>query len=144
MTGARHQPDPEFKYRELSGEARQGIIELLKRRLGEDSGIVLAYVHGGFVDKGSFRDLDIAVWIKDEGAAWRYTVDLSAELEGEVGVPVDLQVLNKAPLPFRHRVLTRGSLILSGDEGLRTRLIDETIRQYIDLRQANKMVVRGR
>lgn len=138
MMGADHQPDPEFKYRELFSEARHNIIELLKRRLSEDSGIILAYVHGGFANEGYFRDIDVALWIEDEGDAWRYAVDLSADLEVEIGIPVDLQVLNEAPLPLRYTVLTQGRLILSKDEELRTRLLDSTQRQYIDLRHMNE------
>ncbi|MEM2927064.1 MAG: hypothetical protein QXO94_06350, partial [Candidatus Bathyarchaeia archaeon] len=73
--------------------------------------------------------------IKDLDKAFYYTVDFSAKLEVEMGVPVDVQVLNKAPLPFRYCVFTRGRLLLSRDENLRLRLVDEVVRQYIDLKQ---------
>ena len=139
-----HQADPEFKYSELSSVARQGVIDLLKKRLSEDLGIVLAYVHGGFLDGGPFRDMDLALWLKDEKDAWSYMIDLSAELEVEIGAPVDIQVLNKAPLPFMHEVLTRGRILISNDEGFRTRLLDVTIRQYMDLIQTNRLSSRGR
>ncbi|MFB0558048.1 MAG: nucleotidyltransferase domain-containing protein [Candidatus Bathyarchaeia archaeon] len=141
--GGRHQTDPEFNYLELSCEEKNSIIELLRKRLKRDPGIVLAYVHGGFVSNGPFRDLDIALWIKEEGDAWCYTVDLSAQLEVEIGAPVDVQVLNKAPLLFRYRVLTQGNLLLSRDDGFRARIVDKITRQYLDLREANKLVAEG-
>lgn len=133
------EPDREFKYFELSSEERNNITELLKGRLQEESGITLAYLHGGFLKGRQFRDIDIALWIKDEEEAWYYTVDLSAKLEIEIGLPIDTQVMNKAPLPIRHEVLTKGSLIVCRDEGFRMRLLDETLRQYIDLQQVRNI-----
>ena len=130
------EPGREFKYFDLPIEDRNNITCLLKRRLQEESGVLLAYLHGGFLKGRQFRDIDIALWIKDEDRAWYYSVNLSAELEIEMGMPVDVQVMNRAPLPLRHEVLTNGKLIISRDDGLRTRLLDETLRQYIDLKQS--------
>lgn len=129
------EPDQEFRYFEFSSEERNKTTELLRGRLREESGIVLAYLHGGFLKERPFRDIDIALWIKNEEEAWYYAVDLSAKLEIEIGLPIDMQVMNRAPLQIRHEVLTRGSLIVSRDDGFRTRLLDETLRQYMDLQQ---------
>jgi len=124
----------EFKYRKLSDEQKLKLLERLKERLEGASEVVFAYVYGSFVERDSFRDLDAAIWIRNLGKAFYYTVDFSAKLEVEMGVPVDVQVLNEAPLPSKHRVFTRGRLLLSRDENLRLRLVDEVIRQYIDLK----------
>ncbi len=130
------EPEQEFRYYELSSEERNKITDQLRGRLQEEAGIVLAYLHGGFPKERPFRDIDVALWIRDEEEAWHYTVDLSAELETEIGLPIDTQVMNKAPLPIRHEVLTKGILIVSRDDVFRTRLLDETLRQYMDLQQA--------
>lgn len=129
------EPSREFKYFDLPTEDRNKLTDLLKRKLEEESGILLAYLHGGFLKGRHFRDIDIAFWIKDEDRAWYYAVNLSAELEIEIGIPVDIQVMNNAQLPLRHEVLTNGKLIISRDDGLKTRLLDETLRLYIDLQQ---------
>ena len=62
-------------------------------------------------------------------------MDLSAKLETEIGLPIDTLVMNKAPPQIRHEVLTKGNLIVSRDDGFRTRLLDETLRQYMDLQK---------
>jgi len=135
MSGSVDMAKLEFKYRRLSAEQKLELLERLKGWLEGVSEVLFVYVHGGFVERDSFRDLDVAVWIKRLGEAFYYTVDFSAELEVEMGVPVDVQVLNGAPLPFKHYVFTRGRLLFSRDENLRLRLVDEVIRQYIDLKQ---------
>jgi len=122
----------ELTYYELPPEGRGRIIGKIAERLAEDSGIVFAYAHGGFVERRFFRDIDVAVWLKDPDRAFHYAVNLSARLEAELGLPIDVQVLNEAPLPFRFHVFTRGRLLFSRDEELRARLADETVREYLD------------
>lgn len=121
-----------LKYRKTAG-AGEKLLESLGKMLEEDGGILFAYVHGSLVEKGFFRDVDVAVWIRNPGDAFKYEVNVSARLEVCLNIPIDLHVLNMAPLPFKHHVLTRGRLLFSRDEAERMRIVDETIRQYADL-----------
>ena len=61
----------------------------------------------------------------------RYILNLSAELEVKVGLPVDVQVLNEAPLPFKYRVMSEGKLLFSRDEKLRKELVNAIVREYL-------------
>jgi len=127
-----------LKRRTLTEEDKRKILEKIKTALEKDEEIVFAIVHGSFIERDSFRDIDIAVWIKDPEKAPQYTINLSSAIEAETKTPVDIQVLNEAPLPFKHHVLTRGKTLFSKDEKLRTTLTDETIRQYFDLKLLTK------
>jgi predicted nucleotidyltransferase len=80
-----------------------------------------------------FRDIDIAIWIEDPGKAYEYEIDLAVELGTALGIPVDIHVLNEAPLPFRYIVFSEGRLLFSRNERRRIEVIDETIREYIDV-----------
>jgi len=144
MSGSMDIAELEFKYRRLSDEQKLKLLERLKGRLEGASEVVFAYVYGSFMERFSFRDLDVAIWIRDSSKAFYYTVDFSAKLEVEMGVPVDVQVLNEAPLPFKHYIFTRGRLLLSRDENLRLRLFDEVVRQYVDLKQLIETASRNR
>ena len=124
----------EFKYHGLPAEEKDKLLNLLRRRLEGLEEVLFAYVHGSFVEKPQFRDLDIALWIKDPRRAFYYTVDFSASLEVEFKVPIDVQVLNEAPLPFKYRIFRHGKLLFSKDEKLRVRLMDEIFRTYWDLK----------
>lgn len=92
----------------------------------------------------AFRDVDVALWVEDPEDAFNYAVHLSAKLEAEVGVPVDVHVLNDAPLPFKRHVFTKGELLLSVDDGFRLRILDETLRRYFDLKLLNMYAVESR
>ncbi len=132
-------PRPDVRYLEMTEDEREKVIEELRRALEGVKSVVFAYLHGGFVERRFFRDVDVAVWLADPGDSLRVEVDLSSELETRLGVPIDVHVLNEAPLPFRHHVFAEGVLLFSRDETLRLRLVDETLRLYFDLRLLNEL-----
>jgi predicted nucleotidyltransferase len=132
--------DLEFRYYKLSAEEKARLDFLRKRLEGIDD-MIFAYVHGGFLERSFFRDVDVAVWISDVEKAFYYTVNFSAKLEVEAGLPVDLHVLNMAPLPFKHHIFTTGMLLFSKDEELRHRIVDQTIKEYIDLKLTEQLSI---
>lgn len=108
-----------------------GITDALRTQLETHPEILWAYLHGSFLEGGPYRDVDIAVWVdptaacprmREAGASpkgWRwYEVDLATTLELRLHQPVDIRVLNDAPLAFRYHAL-KGQLLLVRDwEGL--------------------------
>ena len=123
----------EFKYYRVKDEERNKLLERLRQELLKQEDILFAYVHGSFIEVESFKDLDVAVWVNDPERSFEYSVNLSVKLELKLRVPIDVHVLNEAPLPFKHHVFTRGVLLFSRDEELRAKVADLTLREYIDL-----------
>jgi len=75
------------------------IVDILKER----KEITFAYLHGSFVKDG-FRDIDIAIYLNeamDKKNILKYELFLERVLEDELSLPVDVRVLNNAPLSFR-------------------------------------------
>jgi len=132
-----------FKYHELPAEQKLTLLERVRRRLEAEGDILFAYVHGSFIEKDAFRDLDVAIWLKDAGEAFHYAVELSAKLEIEIRAPVEVHALNEAPLPFKHHVFKTGRLLFSRNESLRLRLNDEVARQYQDLKQLTEIALKS-
>ena len=132
----------EFKYYELNEEEKKYILKKLREILSIEEEIVFAYVHGGFIERSFFRDIDVAVWIKSLEKAFYYTVNYSVKLEIKIGYPVDVHVLNEAPLPFKYHVFTRGKLLFSKDEYLRSLIVNTTIREYLDFKLLEKLVLK--
>ena len=85
------------------------MIELLRVELETRQEIVLAVLHGSFLLGGTYRDIDVAVWLgpglPSPGERFRYALDLSVGLHLRLGLPVDVRVLNDAPLAFRYHAL---------------------------------------
>jgi len=124
----------EFKYYKLSEAEKVKIMDLLTARLVQEEDIIFAYLHGSFLERERFKDVDVAVWASGEVDPIHYAVDLSVKVGAGLSVPLDTHALNDASLPIKYHVLVKGRPIFCRDDKLRLRLIDETIRQYLDLK----------
>ena len=114
---------------------RAQIVASLQRGLETRPEIVLAVLHGSFERGTAFRDIDVAVWLDPErvapGERFRYALDLSVQLHLEVGSPVDVRVLNDAPLAFRYQTL-RGRPLVVRDPVSLDDLRERTWDDYLD------------
>ncbi|MGI9953423.1 nucleotidyltransferase domain-containing protein [Moorellaceae bacterium AZ2] len=96
--------------------------------------IVFAYLHGSFLLPVPRGDVDIAVYVEEsalKARVWEYEADLSAALEPLVGMPVDVLVLDRAPVALRYHA-TRGEVLVSKNELARYTFLEETWREYFD------------
>ena len=98
-----------------------------------------AYLFGSQADgsAGAQSDIDLAV-VLEEGTEEQFRLRESVELELALGAALgthnlDLVVLNRAPLPLRHRALATGKVLYSRDEVKRTDFVEQVTREYIDV-----------
>lgn len=115
-------------------EQREDMLAQIRFALERVSGLRFAYVYGSVLESDRVHDVDVGVFFDETAIARQMnTVDaLSATLTAVVGVPVDVRVLNEAPVSFLYHVL-RGRLVLCRDETFLTDLLEEIPRRYLDL-----------
>jgi len=96
--------------------------------------VLFAYAFGSFLDPLPIHDIDIGVYTADvdKKTSTAYALDLAEELSGRLKLPVDVRVLNFAPLPFCYHVI-RGKLLFEKDEDARSAFIERTVRGYLDI-----------
>lgn len=84
---------------------KKTIRQTLRERLLECKQVRFAYLLGSFTLKGSFEDIDVAVYVAPETLQYMDTLALSFDiadiLERAVGLPVDVVILNRAPLALQ-------------------------------------------
>lgn len=121
--------------RQLGEAEKIRVTHLLGRLLDQRSEIRFACLHGSFVERNKFRDVDLAVWLDPARLSQKrvvdYEFDLSAWLERQIPLPVDVKVLNEAPLSFRFAA-TRGAPLLVRDEEEWFAFRERTWRDYFD------------
>ncbi len=80
-------------------------------------------------------DVDVGVLLRSEPPPILegLLLDLEAELEGDVGRPVQLVVLNTAPCDLIHRVLRDGRLVIDRDPSTRIRFEVRARNEFFDL-----------
>lgn len=132
--------------RRMNGEERERVATRLARELGRDAGVAFAYLHGSFVDGPAFHDVDVAVFAMAAGPETFPVVALAERLSGAVHLPVDVRLLNDAPVGFAYHAF-RGRLLFCRDEDLLASVLEETARRYLDsapmLRHATREAFAG-
>ena len=116
----------------LRPNERSTIRGQIATKLSQYPDVLFAYVYGSFVEAEAFHDVDIGVYLSSNTINEDIAADLSQHLSSEVKLPVDVRILNAAPISFRFHVL-RGECLLSRDDDLRTDIMEDTVRRYLDI-----------
>lgn len=135
----------EFKKYFLNDSEKEKTVETIKNALVNSSEIIFAYVHGSFTGKKEFRDIDIALYLKEEDLKDRiinYEIDLEIKLEETLKYPVDVRVLNHAPLSFQYQVIKSGTLLFEKDGDRRVDFQTKTLDYYFDFAPFRKQYLK--
>lgn len=111
--------------------SKKEIYQRLRQLLEARSEISFAYLHGSFIGDVAYHDVDVALYLEPPAAdPFDYQMALSVELTRALRLPVDVQVLNDAPLGFQHSVL-QGELLFARDEAQFTDFIEHVGWEYM-------------
>jgi len=126
---------------------KEHLVEVLNKR----SEVLFAYIHGSSLYSNKPRDIDIAVFLYPERykeidrtgeMSIGFAIPMEMELEKLLGAKVEVQVLNRAPLSFRYRVITRGELIIDKDSNVRSDFESLSRVEYFDFRPRREEYLR--
>lgn len=89
---------------------KETIVNRITKFLEVHKEISFAYIHGSFLQEGHFKDIDVAVYLKNIPESFlQYELELEAELMKSLGeFAIDVRVLNASPLSFRYHVIKGG------------------------------------
>lgn len=97
--------------------------------------LCFAYVFGSTVrgTASTVSDVDVAVYLTQQLGLLE-EAGLEQALSQRLGQPVDLLVLNRAPLWLQFRVLGEGELLYSRDEPARVRFREHVEKRFLDFK----------
>jgi predicted nucleotidyltransferase len=118
----------------------EGMVGHLQRALESEGRVRLAYLYGSALLRPDFRDVDVAVWAPETDGipaslreAWLGPLGLRLEQSLRPRCPLDLRLLNRAPLLFQYAVVRRGRLLLARSELERVRFEATVASLALDL-----------
>lgn len=119
-------------------EKKRQAVEDIQSALSNKEESVFAFIYGSFIDYSDnlpFRDIDVGVYATGMGRkdSIYYSLDLTEELSALVHLPVDVRILNFAPVSFLFHVI-RGELIIDKDEDTRSSFMQWVVRHYLDMK----------
>jgi len=131
-------------YFQISESNKKIILERLGDYLEKRPNLLFAYVYGSFMTAERFRDIDVAVYLRQAPST-----PLQAELEMETklanlikGYLVEVRILNNAPLSFRYNVIKSGKPIVVVDDDARTEFEEATLSHYFDFSPFRKIYLK--
>ncbi|MGQ9648011.1 MAG: nucleotidyltransferase domain-containing protein [Thermodesulfobacteriota bacterium] len=129
------------RLKDLPRGERERIEATVKERLEKEERIVFAYLHGSFTEGRPFRDIDISVFVDESRVSKEKTlnfeVSFSVELEDTIRMPIDVKVINYAPLAFQY-YSTAGTLLMCRDDDFRVDFLTRIRSLYFDFRPSSE------
>lgn len=114
----------------------ESVQQRLTERLARIPDVVAAYLFGSHArgEATVESDWDVGIWLKNAPRTFaEYPLELAEELTTELGVPIDVVVLNDAPSDLVHRVLRDGILLVDRDRSGRIQLEVRARNDYFDM-----------
>jgi predicted nucleotidyltransferase len=129
---------------ELTKKERERLITAISGALEAKESVLFAYIFGSFVSGRTFNDIDIAIFIRDTAQEHSLTTELTleGELEKAFGLPVDVRIINNAPLTFVYNVLRHKIVIVERDRLFRTDYECLIFKKYADFSYLRKEYLR--
>jgi len=125
----------------ISKKERARIGKFLGQLLEKEEGFFFAYLHGSFAEGRPFRDVDVAVFVDEKAipkaSALDFEMSTSMKLEKEVKLPIDLKIINYAPLGFQY-YSTAGPLIMCKEDDLRVDFLTRIRSLYFDFKPSSE------
>lgn len=106
--------------------------------------ILFAYIFGSFISGDSFKDIDVGIFISGEKLKSPLNLELQmeGELEDAIHLPVDVRIINKAPLSFIYNILKGGKVILDNNRSLRADFEGLVYKKYFDFQHLTREYLR--
>ena len=112
-------------------------------QLEKEHGLAFAYLYGSAIEQQTVHDIDIGLYYEstDSLPTSDRMLTLANQLSSALHIPVDIRILNHAPLTFLFHVL-QGQLVTDQHPDLHATILEQTGREYLDiaplLRQSTK------
>ena len=124
----------------IEGTRLECMLSQLQPALQAEGQVRLAYLYGSALLRADFRDVDVAVWAPETDRmpanpreAWLGALGLRVERSLTPRYPLDLRLLNRAPLLFQYAVVRTGRLLLARSELERVRFEATVASLALDL-----------
>jgi len=118
----------------ISANQKRKIQKMIVTMLQKENHILFAYLHGSFL-QNEFRDIDIGIYTEknlSKKNKLSYELSFEEKLQHHIFYPVDVRILNNAPLSFSFSVIKNGIVLFSNDEDKRIDFETRIFSKYHD------------
>jgi predicted nucleotidyltransferase len=110
------------------------VVEVSRSVLEKFDFIEIAVIFGSVLRRGVVRDIDVGLVLNTEPSL-RVINEVASALEQELGVPVDIVILNEAPPLLRFKALVEGVKVTVRNKIKYYYLVTEAFMELEDMRE---------
>lgn len=112
------------------------VIETTQRFLENREDVQFAFLYGSFVEAEVFHDVDLGIFLQDRWVdrGTDIALEVSEQLSCALQLPVDVRMLNGAPVSYLFHVF-RGRLVFCRDAERVADQIEYVLPRYLDRRE---------
>lgn len=125
----------------MNRDKKEEVVSKIKEYLNKREEVLFAYIFGSFVRSDEFSDIDIALYVDGERPL-KYEFEIEDDLEAMLKIPIDVRVINNAPVSFSYGVLKDGLLIKDND--IRSDFQAMKFKEYMDYVHLRDAYIRDR
>ncbi len=118
----------------LSRSEKEKVIQIISSHFFQQYDEILAvYIFGSFISERHFSDIDIGIiTAMDLSKPLDFELKLENRLEKLIKYPVDVRILNRAPISFSQNVFRTGRVIIDKNPNMRADFQGRILKQYFD------------
>jgi predicted nucleotidyltransferase len=117
----------------VTKQRKDEISETITSLLEPHREICTVYLHGSFLTNDLFADLDLGLLLEHPPEnLLGYEFEIEITIERQVNFPVDVRVLNNAPVSYIQNVIRNGKVILDKKPDKRSDFESYSLRKYFD------------
>jgi predicted nucleotidyltransferase len=130
--------------RRIPKKEKDVLINRISKILKAKEYIIFAYIFGSFASDDGFKDIDIGIFISSakDISPLRLELEIEAELEDIFHIPVDVRIINNAPLSFIYNVLRNGIVIIDNNKFMRADFEGLIYKKYFDFQHLRREYLR--
>lgn len=118
----------------LSRSEKEKVIQIISSHFFQQYDEIFAvYIFGSFISERHFSDIDIGIiTAMDLSKPLDFELKLENRLEKLIKYPVDVRILNRAPISFSQNVFRTGRVIIDKNPNMRADFEGRILKQYFD------------
>lgn len=133
-----------MKKKQIPQSEKQKLVKEIASQIEKRENIMFAYIFGSFVREERFSDIDIGIFCENSEKidSLRFELELEGEINSLTKFPVDVRIINHAPLSFAYHVIKEGMVIKDEDSDLRSDFEGMIFKKYGDFSIYRKRYLR--
>jgi len=123
---------------------RESIVQPIVAQLAQHPEIVTVVLYGSFLNGERFRDIDLALLVDERRLPSERFLDYELDRLGELSClskfPLDIRIVNRAPVLFRYAV-TKGRVLFCREERAWVEFCERTWKEYLDFEPVARLYI---